>query len=111
MTDTERRDSAVTLTTFVEASSQRGLHTRLLVLLPTLAAGWTDADCYRDLGRTFTAGSPPRATAVSTRGMDFPACEALRPIVPAGSQQATPDRISDPTDNPCSPGGKSATSW
>ncbi len=39
--DTERRDRAVTLTTFVEASSQRGLHTRLLVLLPT-PGGWLD---------------------------------------------------------------------
>jgi len=51
---TEQRQGAVTLTAFVTAPSQRALRTGLLLLL-TLAAGWTDALCYLAVGRVFAS--------------------------------------------------------
>jgi uncharacterized membrane protein YoaK (UPF0700 family) len=52
--DTEPREGALTLATFVAAPSQRALRTPMLLLL-TLAAGWMDALCYLDLGRVFAS--------------------------------------------------------
>jgi uncharacterized membrane protein YoaK (UPF0700 family) len=52
--DSEGREGAVTLTTFIGAPSQRALRTCLLVLL-TLAAGWTDALCCLAVGRVFAS--------------------------------------------------------
>lgn len=52
--DIEQRAGAVTIMTFIEAPSQRALRAYLLLLL-TLAAGWTDALCYLALGRVFAS--------------------------------------------------------
>jgi len=51
---TEGHEHEVTLKAFVAASPQRALRSRL-VLLMTLAAGWTDALCYVALGRVFAS--------------------------------------------------------
>jgi len=52
--DAEGHEHEVTLAAFVAASPQRALRSRLVLLL-TLAAGWTDALCYLDLGRVFSS--------------------------------------------------------
>jgi oxalate decarboxylase len=52
--DIEGAGDAVTLRAFIAASSQNMLRTRV-VLLATLAAGWTDALCYLSLGRVFAS--------------------------------------------------------
>jgi uncharacterized membrane protein YoaK (UPF0700 family) len=52
--DDERHEDEVTLRAFVAASSQRMLHTRLVLLL-TLAAGWTDALSYLYLDKVFSS--------------------------------------------------------
>jgi uncharacterized membrane protein YoaK (UPF0700 family) len=50
----EEHEHEVTLPAFVVAPSQRVLRAGLLVLL-TLAAGWTDALCYLAVGRVFAS--------------------------------------------------------
>ncbi len=52
--DSEGAGDAVTLRAFVAAAAQGTLCTRVVLLL-TLAAGWTDALCYLDLGRVFAS--------------------------------------------------------
>src|SRR5258708_4909494 len=52
--DSERAGDAVTLRALVAAAAQGTLCTRVVLLL-TLAAGWTDALCYLDLGRVFAS--------------------------------------------------------
>jgi uncharacterized membrane protein YoaK (UPF0700 family) len=52
--DTEQQRGAITLTLFVADTSQRALRVGLLLLL-TLAAGWTDALCYLIVSRVFAS--------------------------------------------------------
>ena len=52
--DTERQESALTLSRYIVAPSQRTLRISLLLLL-TSAAGWTDVLCYLAVGRVFAS--------------------------------------------------------
>lgn len=53
--DAERHEDEVTLAAFVAAPSQRALRICLLLVLLTLAAGWTDALSYLAVGRVFAS--------------------------------------------------------
>src|SRR5690349_20291001 len=55
--DAEPRERGVTLPALFAAPTQRALRSRMvsLLLLLTLAAGWTDALCYLAVGRVFAS--------------------------------------------------------
>jgi uncharacterized membrane protein YoaK (UPF0700 family) len=53
-TNTEQQERAMTLSSFIRSPSQRALRTCLLLLL-TLAAGWTDALSYLTVDRVFAS--------------------------------------------------------